>query len=121
MADETAFYGSSSGSQDKGWFKNQQSVSRQHPNDLINFLGHQAYLLDGPIALVEVFAGAHARLSSNVQKLGGTSIKIGLHYGHDLSLTQNRNLLMQLIGHVQPLHVWVAWQCTSVAGYSALN
>jgi hypothetical protein len=85
------------------------------------FLGDQAYLLSHQIHLIEVFAGSTANTSKQVEVAGGNAIRIGLAWGQDLSTAVNRALLLELAKYVCPEHVVVAWQCTSVAGFSQLN
>jgi hypothetical protein len=88
---------------------------------LESFLNEQAYLLNHRIHLIEVFAGQIANTSKTVEKAKGNAIRIGLAWGQDLSTAVNRALLLELIKYVRPEHVIMAWQCTSVAGFSQLN
>lgn len=88
---------------------------------LESFLGDQNWLLSRKIHLIEVFAGPIANLSKAVETINGNAIRIGLAYGQDLSRVENRALLLELVKFVHPEHVFVAWQCTSVAGFSQLN
>ena len=87
---------------------------------LADFLGSQRDLLDKPIYLIEVFAG-HAALSKSCEEQGKYAIRIGLKYGHDLTIPEHRALVCELAKYTQPHHVHVSWECTSVAGFSQLN
>ena len=88
---------------------------------LEKFLGEQAYLLTLRIHSIEVFAEHIANISKCVEKANGNAIRIGLAWGQDLSTAVNRALLLELVKYVRPEQVIMAWQCTSVAGFSYLS
>ena len=78
---------------------------------LLTFLGNQADKLEGPkVFLLEVFAGKEARLSLEAERAGKSVIRIGLHWGKDVSKRESMNMLVELVCFVKPEHVFVAWQ-----------
>ena len=89
---------------------------------LKEFVGpEQAKLVDENVYLIEVFAGKQAELSKAVEADGRKAIRLGLAYGQDFTLAKHRAVAIELAKHVQAEHIHVSWQCTSVAGFSALN
>ena len=89
--------------------------------ELSEWLGPaQAHELHGPKQLIEVFTG-QAPLSNHVEKLGGSSIRIGLDHGQDLSLHEHRRKLMLLIAYCRPRHVWISFPCGCWGPWSRMN
>jgi hypothetical protein len=62
-----------------------------------------------------------ALISVNVKAQGGTAIRIGLTYGHDLRRLRDRELLMCLLEHWQPREAWCSFPCTSFCCWVAIN
>ena len=71
--------------------------------------------------LLEIFVGRRGRLSRSVESKGLVAIRLGLHWGHDLSTRESRRRLRRLLLLCRPLHVWVAWPCGAWSGWSRLN
>ena len=79
--------------------------------ELSQWLGEQAPLLEQPIRMIEVFTG-QAPLSQQVERqCSDRCIRIGLEYGQDLNRHTDRRLLMLLIAYCRPTDVWMSFPC----------
>ena len=94
---------------------------KQVRQELQQWLGPQAELIDQPVHFLEVFTGK-APLAKRVQdRLNTPSIKIGLQYGHDLDRLHDRRMLMTLIAYVRPRHIWFSFPCGCWRPWSRFN
>jgi hypothetical protein len=94
---------------------------KQVRQELQQWLGPQAELIDQPVHFLEVFTGK-APLAKRVQdRLNTPSIKIGLQYGHDLDRLHDRRMLMTLIAYVRPRHIWFSFPCGCWGPWSRFN
>ena len=74
----------------------------------MGWLGDQAGALDKTVDLVELYVGAHARLSRSIEKRGGTAIFLGLVWGNDFRRKRDRVLSDVLLKVVEHRHLWIA-------------
>jgi hypothetical protein len=94
-------------------------IGEEELEKLRRWLGDQAGVLDKrEVDLLDVFVGPFARTSKSVKLRGGTAVRVGHVYGHNLREVAQCTMAIAVVEHVRPRHVWCSFPCTS---WSRLN
>jgi hypothetical protein len=97
-------------------------IGEEEVEKLRRWLGDQASVLDeSEVDLFDVFVGPFARTSKSVKLRGGTAVRVGHVYGHDLRDIAQCTMAIALVEHVRPRHIWCSFPCTSWCSWSRLN
>ena len=89
--------------------------------DLHAWLGPQAYELQQPVSMIEVFTDVAPLASQMEVQSQQNVIRIGLSHGQNLDRLRDRQLLLCLIAWTRPRHMWYSWPCGDWGPWSRFN